>query len=198
MAEHNAFADRERALEEEYFRRKERELIEKMRQRAALGAAIGVTDQELLNDLEQLGYTRETITLLYLMPLVQVAWAEADVSDRERSLILGAARARGIEPGSTAYQLLTDWLERRPSGEVMEKTLRLLGAMLQALPHEAREAATRDLVSYCTQVAEASGGILGLIRTISDEERAMLEHIASELGRDRQAAVQQVINGSDR
>ena len=194
MAEHDVFADRERALEEEFFRRRERELIEKMRRRAALGAATGLTDQELLNDLEQLGYTRETVTLLHLMPLVLVAWAEGGVSERERALILEAARLRNVEPGSAAYEQLTEWLERRPSKEVTEKTLRLTGAMLQTLPPEEREATTRDLVAYCTQVAEASGGILEIIRTISDEERAMIKRIVAELERNRPDAAQQIIN----
>ena len=194
MAEHDAFADRERALEDEYFRRKERELIEKMRRRAALGTATGITNQELLNDLEHLGYTRETISVLHLMPLVLVAWAEGIVDERERSLILEAARLRSIEPGTAAYKQLSEWLDKRPSNEFTEKTLRLIGALLETMPQEERAREVRDLVTHCMEVAEASGGILEIIGTISDEERQMIKRIADELERSRGAAIQRVIN----
>ena len=201
MPNKDAFAERERALEDEYFQRRERELIEKMRRRAALEAerqqmaeVAGITDQEILQELQQLGYTRDTVVLLHLLPLVQVAWAEWGVSARERQLILDVAKLRGVEPGSTAYEQLIQWLETRPSEEFAEKTLRLISAMLQALPPEKRETAKRDLVGYCTQVAAVSGGMLGFVNKISDDERAMLEHIAAEIERDNKAAVQQILS----
>jgi hypothetical protein len=34
----------------------------------------GVVDQEILKDLETLGYTPETVMLLYLVRLLEVAW----------------------------------------------------------------------------------------------------------------------------
>jgi len=101
VTDKDAFKERGRALEDEYFHRKERELIARMRERATaeserqrIGATTGVADAQLLQDLQDLGYTAETITLLHLMPLVQMAWAEGHVSMRERDLIIEAARAR--------------------------------------------------------------------------------------------------------
>src|ERR687885_2444648 len=107
MAEKEFLGDRRRKEEEEYFRKQEQLLIDKLRQRAREDASrrdmaerTGVADQEILRDLEALGYTPETVLLLHLVPLVKVAWAEGGVSERERALILEAARARGIEAGS--------------------------------------------------------------------------------------------------
>jgi hypothetical protein len=115
VSERDAWADRGRALEEEYFRKHEQELIEKLRRRAAaettrqqLGEQAGVADEEILQDLENLGYTPETVSLLHLVPLVHLAWAEGGVSDRERELIVQAARARGIEAGTPADAQLTE------------------------------------------------------------------------------------------
>ena len=51
----------------------------------------------------------------------------------------------------------------------------------------------RDLVSYCTQIAQASGGILGLGRKVSDAERELIERIGAELERDHPEAARQVI-----
>ena len=158
MTDKDAFKERGRALEEEYFHRKERELIEKMRQKAAadaardaLGAKTGVADAQLLQDLHELGYTPETLSLLHVVPLVQMAWAEGHVSMRERDLIIEAARARGIESGSAADQMLAGWLAARPSGELFTTTMRAIGAMLASRPQEEREAGTKDLLSYLSR-----------------------------------------------
>lgn len=189
MAESDALGNRRRGLEEEYFRKREQELIEKMRQRAAADAArrkmgeqAGVADEEILQDLQALGYTADTVMLLHLVPLVQMAWAEGSVSDRERQLIIEAARARGIEAGSPADRQLAEWLAQRPSEELFDKTLRAVGAILESRSPEERAAGQRDLVSFCTAIASASGGILGF-GAVTDEEKKLLARITQELER---------------
>lgn len=192
MADKDAFAERERVLEEEYFRRKEKEVIEKMRSRAQaeaqrrrLGEQTGVADEEVLSDLQALGYTPETVSLLHLVPLIQMAWAEGDVSSKERDLIVRAARARGIEPDSAAEQQLNRWLTNRPSDELFEKTLRAIRAILAARSPEERADSERDLLSLCTAIASASGGIVGF-GAVSSDERQILARITEELEKGRQ------------
>jgi hypothetical protein len=187
VTDKDAFKERGRALEEEYFHRKERELIAKMRERAAaeterqrIGATTGVADAQLLQDLQELGYTAETISLLHLVPLLQMAWAEGNVSMRERDLIIEAARARGIESGSAADQQLAGWLAKRPSEELFTTTLRAIRAMLESRPDAEREASQKDLLSYLTSIATASGGVLGF-GAVNDEERAVLARVTQEL-----------------
>ncbi len=187
MTERDAFSDRGRALEEEYFRKREQELIEKLRRRAAadaelhqLGERAGVADEEILQDLQDLGYTPETVMLLHLVPLVQVAWADGRVSERERALIVEAARARGVEADSPADQQLAQWLTSRPPEEVFERNLRAVRAFLESRPAAEREASERELLSLSTAVASASGGLLG-IGAVSAEERALLARLSSEL-----------------
>ncbi len=199
MSDKDAFADRKRALEEEYFRKKEKELIEKLHRRAALEAdrrklseMIGVSDQEILNDLQELGYTPETLNLLHLVPLVQVAWAEGRVSSRERELIVEAASERGIKEGTAAYKKLNEWLTKRPDEEFFERTLMILGAIIESLPAEKRAADESTLLSYCERIAEASGGILGIGR-VSDKERKALKQIAYELERNHRDAASEII-----
>ena len=65
------FGDRRKGLEEEYFRKREQELIEKLRQRRAedasrqqLAERAGVADEEILNGLQALGYSADTVLLL--------------------------------------------------------------------------------------------------------------------------------------
>jgi hypothetical protein len=187
VVDKDAFAERGRSLEEEYFRRKEKEVIEKMRRKAEaddnrrrLGEQAGVADDEVLRDLEELGYTAETVMLLHLVPLIQTAWAEGGVTARERELVIKAARSRGVAAGSAADEQLNRWLSQRPSDDLFEKTLRAIRAILQAQSPETRAASETDLLSLATTIAGASGGIVGF-RAVSDEERQILAHIQDEL-----------------
>jgi hypothetical protein len=194
MSNNDAFADRKRAQEEEYFRKQEQQQIEKMRRRAALEAerremaeALGVSDEALLSELQELGFTPETAPLVRLGPLVQVAWAEGKVSAGERDLILAAARERGVADGGAADKMLADWLDTRPSETFFDKALRVIGAMLRALPPDEREAQKRDLVSACARIAEATGGVLGFGK-VSKEEQGIVARITAELERSPEAA----------
>ena len=193
MTDKDAFKERGRALEDEYFHRKERELIAKMRERVQaetarqeLGARTGVADAQLLADLQELGYTPETISLLHLVPLVQMAWAEGSVSMRERDLIVEAARARSIETESAADAQLPGWLTTRPSEALFTTTLRAIAAMLASRPESEREAGRKDLMSYLTSIASASGGVLGF-GAVNDQERAVLERGTAELAKTHDA-----------
>ncbi|HUP38513.1 MAG TPA: hypothetical protein VM115_00225 [Vicinamibacterales bacterium] len=193
MADRDAFAEPGRSSEDEYFHRKEREVIDKMRVRAAaeeqrrrLGEKAGIADEELLNDLQALGYTPETVMMLYLVPLIQTAWAEGGVSAKERELIVKAARSRGITEGTPCDQQLNLWLATRPSDEMFEKSLRAIRTILQAQPDSAREASKKDLLSLVTAIAAASGGIVGF-HAVSAEEQQILKHINDELTKSGKA-----------
>src|SRR6476661_4288439 len=131
MADRDLWEERRRSYESEYFQRRERELIEKMRQRAAregerqdMAEQIGVVDDDILAALHDLGYSRDTVMLLHLVPLLQVAWVDGSVSADERAGILDAARLRGVEEGSPAHRQLLGWLDRRPPEGFFEDTLR--------------------------------------------------------------------------
>jgi hypothetical protein len=190
MSDHDAFADRGRALEEEYFRKKNRELVEKMRRAAAAESAradlqrtTGLSDPALLQELQELGFTPETASLLPLVPLIEVAWAEGGVTPAERDLIVKLARSRGIEETSPAGRQLTEWLGVRPDDAVFKNAGHLIAAMLDSAPGEVRQGLTvDDLVAYCEKIAGASGGIFGTgLRSVTAEERGLLKRIASDL-----------------
>ncbi|HET9265446.1 MAG TPA: hypothetical protein VFO14_20505 [Vicinamibacterales bacterium] len=186
MQDKDAFAERGRTLEEEYFRKKDRELIEKMKQAAAaeqarrdMGTKTGLTDPDMLHELEELGFTPETVSLLPLVPLVQMAWAEGGITKDERKMLIDLAHARGMTAGSPAEQQLNDWMARRPDDSVFTRATRLIRAMLSVGGQT--DLTADDLVKYCEAIASASGGILGIIGKISAEERALLKSLASEL-----------------
>lgn len=203
MLEKDSFDSLRRSREAEYFIEREQELISKLRRRVNLETELRrllankeEANQEIMQDLEALGYRRATLSVLHLVPLVRIAWAEGFVTERERGRIFEIARLRGIEPGSLPYEQLSEWLTHRPSEEFFEKTLGIIQTMLEALPPEEREAGKRNLVAYCKQVAAASGGILHLWGHTSDEEHAAIDHIAAELEREHYTASRRVLESA--
>ncbi|MBM4244179.1 MAG: hypothetical protein FJ148_10235 [Deltaproteobacteria bacterium] len=199
MADRDLWDERRRSYESEYFQRRERELIEKMRARARelaeaheMGQATGISDDEVLKALHDLGYTRETVTLVHLVPLLQVAWTDGSVSAAERAGILEAARLRGVEESSPAYRQLVGWLEKKPLDGFFEDSLRLIGDLLSAMPDDARVEARTTLLAFALAIAEASGGILGIGPKVSKEERTAIDRIAREMEAAHGAAVKQV------
>lgn len=199
MAEKDKFAQREHWLEEEYFGKKNQELIEKLRERQAreadrrkMAEVIGVDDQEVLEALQDLGYTSETVPLLHIVPLVEVAWTEGGVADRERRMIFEIAEARGVRPGGVAHEMLWRWMDNKPSERFFENSLRAIRVVLGFLPEEQRRARRGDLIAYCNQIATAvSSGILGPGRVL-EEERALISHIAAEIGQGREETARRV------
>ena len=189
MSEHDAFAERGRALEDEHFRKKDRELIEKMRRAAAANQArdemsrqSGITDPEVLGELQELGFTADTVIVLPLIPVLELAWAEGGITPAERQILVSLARSRGIVEGSAADRLLQAWMASRPAPDVFAKATRLIAALLDSGSAVAKGLTADQLVSYCEQIASASGGLLGLpIRAISMEERNLLTRIAGDL-----------------
>ena len=175
-----------RLREDEYFRKKDQELIEKMRRAAAaeaarreLGIKAGVSP-EMVHELEALGFTIDTVILVAFVPLVQVAWAEGGVSSAERDLIVKFARARGVAEGSAADKQLSAWLTTSPGQEMFTRAARLIGAFLDSPAAAATTLTADDLVEYCERIATASGGIFGLNK-VSSEERAVLSQLAGDL-----------------
>jgi hypothetical protein len=183
----DGITDHIRAREDEHFRKKDRELIEKLRRadadakaNRALEQQTGIHDPVMLHELRSLGFSPETIALLPLVPMLQVAWANARINDAERTMIVNLARTRGIAAGSAADHQLTDWLEHRPSEDTFHKADRLIRAIIDSPGGGALHLSGDELIALCDRIAHASGGILGIGR-VSREEREALAEIAAAI-----------------
>src|SRR4026207_1598071 len=107
MPDRDSIQERGRSLEDDYFRKKDRELIEKIqraaeadRARADMGRAPVLPDPALAQELLDLGFTAETVVLLPLVPILQMAWAEGGITKEESGLIVRFGRSRGTAPKS--------------------------------------------------------------------------------------------------
>jgi len=191
MMDKDIFKDRERSLEEEYFRTQDAKLIEKLRERGkveeiaeALAVKLQIDNPALLRRIMALGVTLDTGAAFLLAPLVQVAWAEGGVTDREREKVLRIATERGIDPSSPAYARLQEWLRTRPADAIFDTAVEAIKTGLSVLTPAERADRIKRIVDACREVASASGGLgrlLGLGTGVSTEEESILDAVAATL-----------------
>jgi tellurite resistance protein len=189
-----------RHLEEKYFREKERELIEKLKQKAskeaarkALSEAVGVSDEGILRTLEEMGYDREVVIVLHFFPLVAVAWADGDISKEERKKIVATARAWGVHQGTAADKKLHEWLRSKPDETTTNRALRVIRDIMKFRGPDKQADYHENILQLSEAVADASGGLLGLGRKISAAERKVIERVAKELTASHQSASNKVL-----
>ena len=184
--------------EGEYFQQLDAELVEKMRRRAdreehqrRMAEACQIKDPSILDSLERLGYSPTTVSLLCVVPLVQVAWADGWVTHAERHHVLAIARLHGVEENTVASHQLEAWLEWPPSEEFFQGSWRAIRAALDSLPQDERKTRQDALIGDCKDVASATwhlGKIGAAERKVLEEIQKQLEphqHLAASAGVQR-------------
>lgn len=159
-----------------------------LQSKTATGAAeYPDVSERVLAEMRAAGLPDDAAELLYLLPLLLVAWGQGGVAARERRLILEAAHLHGIREDHPAHRRLEEWLVKPPSRRTCEDALRLTRMLLNTLPPGERARKRDRIVQQCTRVALAAGSkrLIDLGHFISVEEHALLERIAVALTRGR-------------
>ena len=181
------FTLRASALEDEFFRRVDQELIHKLRQREEtekgrqrLQEVTGIAERPVLDELLGAGIHAETLVALTLVPLVQVAWADRSMHSAERQAILESCEAAGVVKGTPSHQVLTDWLRKKPGVGLFVAWKNYIAELRKVLEPERYRQLRQDITQRARDIAEEAGGILGIGR-VSDAEDAVLEEVARAL-----------------
>ena len=176
--------DRGRSLEEAFFKQRHealrRQIALRREQEEAcetLAAASGIDDDALLARLAGLGIRAETLAALTLIPLVEVAWADGEMHDRERDAVLRGAESSGIPRQSPSYGLLEIWTRDRPAPELLHTWVDYIRALCVELTDEQRRRLAEKIVGRARAVAQAAGGLLGVGPRVSAQEGAMLAEL---------------------
>jgi hypothetical protein len=181
--------DRERALEEEFFRKKEQEMLAKLREQKAREQSVedlrglsGISDEAVLRHLVDAGVDAQTFMALSLVPLVTVAWADGAMREGQRKAVLRAARETGLGEGSHAYATLEGMLHEKPSPRLFQAWAEYIAALFADSTDIERQKAADDIVGRARQVARSAGGFLG-VGEVSDAEKRVLARIAEAFER---------------
>ena len=156
------FADRDRALEEVFFRKESERLLAAMRARdtrqsqvEALSEVLGVRDPDIINPLLDLGLKEESVTALVMAPLVAVAWADRSLDNEERHYLLEAENDFGIDPKSKAGKLLSVWLAYRPHENLIDAWSAYVAELCRVLEPRERARLREDVVNWSWRIAHA-------------------------------------------
>jgi hypothetical protein len=174
------FQQRETYLEEEYFRKKEFALLEKLKKvfqtkvdRESIRKATGVTDEQLLDRLVELQLDGELMKAFELYPLVEIAWADGDLSEREARSVLAAGEKRGVAPGSSAYRMLEERLQKGPDPEIRKVWFLYAEQLKKALSPEELQRFRNDLLERARGLVAATGHLERLLVDVGGERKVI-------------------------
>jgi len=180
-----AFEKRRRAFEEEFFQKQERKLVDKLRDtlqkkhtREELEQISGIHDPGVLDTLMAMHVAKDTFAAFVLYPLVEVAWADGAVDEKERKAFLVAVAEHGLAPGSPAHAALEEFVKTEPSEDTRKAWYTWAAELNRKLDPAERKKVREGLIQRARAVAEASGGILGLGNKVSKGEQRILDAIA--------------------
>lgn len=178
------FEQRRQGFEAEFFEHREKELIAKLRQklamepsREALRQISGISDEEVIDTLMQMHVNGDTFAAFGLYPLVEIAWADGRVDDREREAFLKAAAEHGLGPGTPGHEALRIFLKETPRADARKAWFTWAREVNKSLTAQERRKVREGLVMRARAVAEASGSFLGLTNPISENEARVIARI---------------------
>ncbi len=184
----SAFEARGKGFEVEYFGKKDRQLVDKLKavfhrkiDKESIRKATGITDERVLDNLVELNLSGELMTAFKFLPLAEVAWADGRVDARETAAVLAAIEQQGIPRGGAAYAMLENALKNGPRPDARKAWYMFATELRKTLTPEELSTFRNDLLAQARKVAEASGGILNMAMTVTRAERKVIEAVEKAL-----------------
>jgi hypothetical protein len=180
----STFAAAGRTLEEAFFSQQDKALVQKLsdlrklaESKEALASVSGIREDAVLEKLVSLGIKPEIVAALTVVPLVEVAWADGRVDEKERDAVLYAASSHGIHGDSVQGALIERWLEHKPEPALLEAWRHYIQGLCAKLSPEQRQHFKTEFLHGTRAIAESARGLLGLGRAVSPAEKRVLEQL---------------------
>ena len=140
-------------------------------------------DESVVKRFEKFGYEKEKLALLFLLPFIEVAWAEGFLQPVERRAVLRLATQLGVRPRHPVYEDLLELLAEPPSEEFCADANGFLREFLDKMPREQSDSLLSILQIGCFRVARAAGdvGFFKQRSRITPEERAKIDRLGETL-----------------
>jgi len=142
----------------------------------ALKRASGSANDEIIKTLASEGVRPQTMFVVSIVPLIEVAWADDEVQDAEREALLTGSAEHGFHPEQIKYQAVEAWLKTRPTPELFSTWVDYISALDEHLFARERKQLMALLVDRTQAIAKAAGGFLGL-RSICERETRVIEKL---------------------
>ncbi|MDD5673714.1 MAG: hypothetical protein PHC61_06110 [Chitinivibrionales bacterium] len=183
-----------KSLEDAFFLQEDRKLVENLRAmramaetKEALRRISGIKNEAILQKLVDLNVRPETLASLCLIPLVEVAWADGFVDEKEARALLLAADAMEKKQENINHELIKQWLTHKPSPHLLVAWSHYIQGLCEQLSEEEKQILKSEILNQAYAIADASGGFLGLGlgSRISKAESDMLDDLELAFAADR-------------
>jgi len=184
----DAFERRRRSFEAEYFSRKEAHLVNKLKEifekkvdKESIRKRTGIKNERLLDALVSLNLSGDLLAAFNLLPLVEVAWADGAVDEREVRALMTALEQQGVLAGTAAHSRMEFAIKHGPDPEAKKLWYAYAEELKNTL--SARELAEfrQDILDTARTVANVSGGLLNIAFTVSPNEQRVLDAVEKAL-----------------
>ena len=182
----DALHARGKNLEDAYFAAQDRRLAEQLKLRLdaderekVLAYSLGLTGELAHQGFANLKTGIEVVAAMALLPLVEVAWCDGEVSPEEKTAVQRAALEMGMEPDSPLSLFLQNWIEQRPSRQAVQAWREYVKAFSAMVEPDTAAVVKEKILGRAEKIARAAGGILGFGNRISISERACLDELAT-------------------
>ena len=143
--------------------------------REALAAVSGITNPTVLDLLVKQGITPRTLASIVLVPLVEIAWADGELHEKEHQAIMV-----GLDDihfaANVDRELISRWIRRPPNPLLLNAWKILISDLCEAMGTGEIAILKQEIYRLGRLVASAEGGFLGF-GAISAPERAMLDEL---------------------
>jgi len=167
-------------VEDQYFLKKEFVLLEKLKavfqkkvDTESISKATGVMNEQVLDRLASMQLNGEVMAAFQLYPLVEIAWADGDLSDSEAKSVLAAGEKQGVRPGSRAYRMLEDRLHNGPDPEARKIWFLYAEELKKVLSPQELEAFRDDLLERARGIVAATGHLERLLFNVGGERKIL-------------------------
>ncbi|MBF0489525.1 MAG: hypothetical protein HQL15_02765 [Candidatus Omnitrophica bacterium] len=160
------------ALENLFFQQRRVELGEQRKKielmphtKETLAEVSGIRHSQVLDKMVELGVSSGVLTSLSILPVVELAWAEGQLDEKERVEVLAAATKGGFNEGAIDHAVLALWLKERPSSKVLNAWMYTIAGLREILSQDE----LNDLKT------ELTGRARKIIEKMSPKEEAVLK-----------------------
>jgi len=167
-------------LENAFFLKQDKKLTEqlaamkKMKEtKENLKKVSGIENEAVLQKLIDLKIPPHIVASLSMIPLVEVAWADGAIGEKEHEAILKAAKL----DSDIDRELLKSWLAHKPEPALLEAWTFYINGICEKISDDEKKLLQKTLLSHAYNIANAEGGFLGVGSKLSKQEKAMLQKL---------------------
>ncbi len=136
-----------------------------------------VMDESAIARMVELHIRPSTWAAIFLIPLIEVGWADNKLDRKERNVVMQTAEANGLVTGSLTHRVLDAWFQKRPDGTLFQIWTDYIGELSRAMNPRERDGLCNELLARSHDVGQASGGFFGIGEKLSSEEQAVIHRL---------------------